>query len=137
MQVMPVYNLILYVFILALQHNKYYIGLTDRPDIDVPEYFCGNANVWTQMHKPERIINITRVDNPFLVDGYTKQYMAQYGLENVRGGSYDSYILTDMERVHLGREFKYYRDLVKEMEQYEINKLSKEICLKKIENMIY
>jgi hypothetical protein len=76
------------IYILKLQENKYYIGKTNNFEKKKKEHFNGYASLWTKKYKPisvEKIINNT---DPFDEDKITLEYMALYGIDNVRGGIY-------------------------------------------------
>lgn len=78
----------LYIYILELIDNKYYIGKTSNPDFRLETHFNIGESVWTIKYKPIKLIElITGCDN-FDEDKYTLKYMEKYGIENVRGGSF-------------------------------------------------
>ena len=76
------------VYILKLQDEKYYVGKTDNLDVRIKQHFDGCGCAWTNKYPPTEVIEkIENCDN-FDEDKITKQYMARYGIENVRGASY-------------------------------------------------
>ena len=78
------------IYILKLKENKYYIGKTNRTVNDrYQEHLDGNGSIWTKKYKPISIIKHIENSSPFDEDRYVKEYMAIYGIENVRGGSYN------------------------------------------------
>lgn len=84
------------IYILKLNDNKYYIGKTNRTVNErYQEHVEGIGSFWTNKYKPisinKEIINCS----PFDEDRYVKEYMSIYGVENVRGGSYNQEVLND------------------------------------------
>lgn len=77
-----------YIYILKLENNKYYIGKTDNPEIRLNSHFNLNGSEWTKKYKPIEIIQIIPNCDNYDEDKYTKIYMDKYGINNVRGGSY-------------------------------------------------
>ena len=78
------------IYILKLNNNKYYVGKTNRTVNDrYQEHLDGNGSIWTKKYKPQSIIKQIENSSPFDEDRYVKEYMAIYGIENVRGGSYN------------------------------------------------
>ena len=78
-----------YIYILKLQHNKYYIGKTSNPYFRIESHFNSHGSEWTKINKPIKLLKLIKGDD-YDEDKYTKMYMDKYGIENVRGGSYTS-----------------------------------------------
>lgn len=76
-----------YIYILQLENNKYYIGKTTNPDVRIDNHFSNNGAAWTKKYKPIKVHKIIPGDD-FDEDKYTLKYMSDYGIDNVRGGSY-------------------------------------------------
>ena len=53
------------------------------------EHIDGVGSFWTKKYKPLYLIKKIENSSPFDEDRYVKEYMAIYGIENVRGGSYN------------------------------------------------
>jgi hypothetical protein len=83
----------LYIYILKLESNKYYIGKTSNPQFRLEEHFDGSASVWTHKYKPVKLIEFIADCDNFDEDKYTLKYMEKYGIDNVRGGSFCEIIL--------------------------------------------
>ena len=83
----------LYIYILELESNKYYIGKTTNPAFRLENHFDGNASVWTNKYKPIKLIEFISDCDSFDEDKYTLKYMEIYGIDNVRGGSFCQIIL--------------------------------------------
>lgn len=83
---------IVYIYILKLKQNKYYIGKTKNPSKRLRDHFdnsgCNSKKVkWLEKYEPIGLISKFKGDN-FDENKLTKVYMAKYGIANVRGGSY-------------------------------------------------
>ncbi len=78
-----------YIYVLKLQHSKYYVGKTSNPYFRIENHFNSEGSVWTKIHKPVKLLEIIEGDD-YDEDKYTKIYMDKYGINNVRGGSYTS-----------------------------------------------
>ena len=94
------------IYILRLQGGKYYIGKSDNPMKRYQEHIDGNGSIWTRKYKPINVITIIENASPFDEDKYTKEYMAKYGIENVRGGTYTSIQLDSIQLETIEREIR-------------------------------
>ena len=83
----------LYIYILELESNKYYIGKTTNPEFRLDKHFDGSASVWTNKYKPIKLIELISNCDNFDEDKYTLKYMEKYGIDNVRGGSFCQIVL--------------------------------------------
>lgn len=92
------------IYILKLQDGKYYIGKSDNPMRRYQEHLNGNGSVWTEKYKPIGIEKIIENASHFDEDRYTKEYMYNYGIENVRGGTYVELELDEFQKETLNRE---------------------------------
>ena len=77
------------IYVLQLENAKYYIGKTSKAVCErYQEHVSGQGSAWTRKYRPvcvlEEYINVSDFDE----DKITKMYMAEYGIENVRGGAY-------------------------------------------------
>jgi hypothetical protein len=91
-----------FIYILKLENNKYYIGKTSNPDIRINKHFdmSSYGSLWTKRNKPISVEKIIPDCDDYDEDKYTRMYMDKYGIENVRGGSFCKEILDeDMVRV--------------------------------------
>ena len=87
----------MFIYILRLINNKYYVGKTTDPEYRLVSHFSSEGSVWTKKYKPIECIEIFEGDD-FDEDKYTIKYMAQYGLRNVRGGSFSEMRLSEDNR---------------------------------------
>jgi hypothetical protein len=89
----------LFIYVLQLQNDKYYIGKTLNPHFRFETHFTNNGSEWTKLHKPIKILELIPNCDNYDEDKYTYKYMDKYGIDNVRGGSYTSPIL-DKETIN-------------------------------------
>tara|TARA_R100000655_G_scaffold108961_2_gene162154 strand:+ start:193 stop:534 length:342 start_codon:yes stop_codon:yes gene_type:complete len=75
------------VYVLKLEHNKYYVGSTDHLNNRLFQHYNNEGSLWTKKYKPLRICGI-RIGNRELESQVVIDMMAKYGVENVRGGGY-------------------------------------------------
>jgi predicted GIY-YIG superfamily endonuclease len=87
------------IYVLALEGGRFYIGVTENVVKTFQEHLNGSVNCpWTQKHKPLRIEEVLRSGNQ---DGIVKKYMRMYGINYVRGGSYQEDEISEKEQAHL------------------------------------
>ena len=91
----------LFIYIIQLQNDKYYIGKTVNPHFRIEAHFTNNGTEWTKLHKPIKILELIPNCDDYDEDKYTYKYMDKYGIDNVRGGSYTSLILDDKTKNQL------------------------------------
>ena len=89
----------LFIYVIHLQNDKYYIGKTVNPHFRIETHFTNNGAEWTKLHKPIKILELIPNCDDYDEDKYTYKYMDKYGIDNVRGGSYTSPIL-DKETIN-------------------------------------
>jgi hypothetical protein len=83
----------LYIYVLQLQDDKYYVGKTMNPHFRFDNHFTNNGTEWTRLHKPLKILELIPNCDDYDEEKYTYKYMDKYGIDNVRGGSYSSVVL--------------------------------------------
>ena len=91
----------LFIYVIQLQNDKYYIGKTVNPHFRIEAHFTNNGTEWTKLHKPIKILELIPNCDDYDEDKYTYKYMDKYGIDNVRGGSYTSPILDKETRNQL------------------------------------
>ena len=84
-----------FIYILQLELNKYYIGKTNNPDIRLDSHFNSNGSEWTKIYKPIKVYEIMSDCDSYDEDKYTLKYMEKEGIDNVRGGSFSQIELSD------------------------------------------
>jgi hypothetical protein len=77
-----------YIYVLKLQNNKYYVGKTNNPQFRLENHFNSQGAEWTRLHKPVSLEALISNCDDYDEDKYTRMYMDKYGVDNVRGGSY-------------------------------------------------
>jgi hypothetical protein len=77
-----------YIYVLQLEEGKYYIGKTTNPQFRLEQHFNSSGSQWTKKYTPKKVLQIIPNCDNFDEDKYTLQYMEQYGINNVRGGSF-------------------------------------------------
>jgi len=85
----------IFIYILLLEFNKYYIGKTKNPDIRLDYHFNSNGSEWTRIYKPIKVYEIIPNCDSYDEDKYTLKYMEKEGINNVRGGSFSQIELSD------------------------------------------
>lgn len=83
------------VYILKLEQDKYYVGKTQDLDNRLVQHKTGNGSAWTRKYPVIELIDSIENCNAFDEDKYVKMYMDEYGIDNVRGGSYTMIELPD------------------------------------------
>lgn len=76
------------IYVLQLENNKYYVGKSNNPLKRLTDHINSNGSAWTNKYKPLDVIEVIPNCDPFDEDKYTIKYMEQYGINNVRGGSF-------------------------------------------------
>lgn len=92
------------IYVLKLKNNKIYVGQSNNVNQRIKQHERGEGSVWTQKHKPVEVVEVRKNVSAFDEDKITKEYMAKYGVENVRGGSYSQVRLTDEQEEIVTRE---------------------------------
>jgi len=77
-----------YIYVLKLQQNKYYIGKTNNPQYRIEDHVNSQGSSWTVKYPPTNIHQIIPDCDEFDEDKYTIKYMKEKGIDNVRGGSF-------------------------------------------------
>ena len=85
----------LYIYVLQLQNDKYYVGKTINPHSRIETHFTNNGSEWTKLHKPIKLVELIPNCDHYDEDKYTYKYMDKFGIDNVRGGSYSTPVLDD------------------------------------------
>lgn len=80
----------MFIYILELENKKYYVGKTSDPKMRLVQHVSGTGSVWTNLYPPISILDIIPMSSSFDEDKYTISCMAEYGIDNVRGGSFVS-----------------------------------------------
>ena len=84
-----------YIYVLKLKSNKYYVGKTDNPNFRLNDHFKSNGSEWTKKYKPITIHEIRPDCNSKDETIITQEYMEKYGIDNVRGGPWCKIDITE------------------------------------------
>ena len=95
------------IYLLTLEQGKYYVGRTIDPKKRYEEHLSGNlGSRWTSVYKPLRMKILQKNADVFDEDKYVKIAMTSKGIDNVRGGSYSSFVLSERVLAQLYNEIK-------------------------------
>ncbi|VBB17722.1 hypothetical protein YASMINEVIRUS_185 [Yasminevirus sp. GU-2018] len=89
------------IYVLELEHNKYYVGRTKSLLTRLADHMAGTGkgSLWTQKYKPVELLDIFP-DREFEEDRVTLKLMKEKGVDNVRGGSFCNFELSQ-EELHI------------------------------------
>ncbi len=82
-----------FIYILQLENNKYYVGKTNNPQFRLDQHFNLTGSVWTTKYKPITVLELIKDCDEYDEDKYTRKYMDKFGVDNVRGGSFCEEVL--------------------------------------------
>ena len=82
-----------YIYVLQLTEGFYYVGKTQNVEIRYQQHRSGNGALWTRLHAPIRLVESYKTISMFEEDRKTKEVMAKYGINKVRGGTYTTEVL--------------------------------------------
>lgn len=99
------------IYVLRLEGNRFYIGKTDNVQQRLQQHMQGQGSNWTRKYKPLSLEKTIKNASPFEEDKVTKEYMAKYGVDKVRGGSYVQMDLSHEQTASLERELRGAKDL--------------------------
>lgn len=87
------------IFIISCKSNKYYICSIDNDIINVLRYFKELDNEWTKKYIPIDVYNVLGNENN--IDDVVAEYMLNFGIQNVRGGSFVTNNLTQEQTIDI------------------------------------
>ena len=99
------------IYILKLDQDKYYVGKSKNVAQRYQEHLQGQGSTWTRKYKPVQLDTVIENASPFDEDKQVKIYMAKYGIENVRGGTYVADVLSLEQEAALKAEIASSSDL--------------------------
>jgi hypothetical protein len=94
------------IYILQLNENKYYVGKTNFPHFRLCQHFSGEGSCWTNKYNPIKVLELIKDCDDYDEDKYVKITMGKYGIDNVRGGSYNQIELSEVQIQLLQKELK-------------------------------
>jgi predicted GIY-YIG superfamily endonuclease len=92
------------IYVLRLEGGNFYVGKSNNVMLRYQEHLSGGGSDWTRKHKPVALDKTFDNVSPFEEDKITKEYMAKYGIDKVRGGAYVTAVLSDFQRDALNME---------------------------------
>ena len=92
------------IYILELHAGYYYIGKTSNIITRYQQHLNGEGSAWTKAHPPVSLVRTMEGMSAFDEDKVTKEYMAKYGIDRVRGGSYVEMVIGPAVKQILQRE---------------------------------
>lgn len=109
------------IYCLKLESNKYFLHVSEcgcsqnnKSDEDI----LLNAEIYysyLQKYKPISIIKKIKIENIIEVDSHVKQYMMEYGIDNVRGGSYSEEKICDSNVSHELQHYNRHHDKTRDL----------------------
>lgn len=96
-----------YIYVLSLSEGKYYVGKTKNLSTRLEFHMKGLGSAWTIKYKPISVVEEFLCKSIFDEDKTTKEYMAKYGIDNVRGGAYTQIVLPEFDKILLQKEINH------------------------------
>ena len=93
-----------FIYVLQLKENKWYIGKTETSEFRIDTHFDSGGSEFTKKYPPQEIYQIIPECDKYNEDRYVKKYMDKYGIDNVRGGTYSRLKLTNEEKQFIQKE---------------------------------
>ena len=92
-----------HVYVLRLEDNCWYVGSSSDWKKRVQAHTRGEGAEWTRLHKPIECVS-HKPGNSLAEESKTLELMSEKGVENVRGGSYASVVLSTSQVENLRRQ---------------------------------
>lgn len=91
--------MVYHLYVLLLEGDNYYVGITRNPNRRFGEHFSGNGSKWSKLHSPISVISREEVLDEDIAKVHerilTLKYMKEYGINKVRGAGYPQVILPE------------------------------------------
>lgn len=102
----------IFIIIFKLEQEKWYIHKSDK--YTNVSQFNINTSEFTTKYKPIDLEDIIYPDecDKYDIDKYVKKYMDIYGIDNVRGGTYNKLELTSEEKHFIQKELWNINDIM-------------------------
>ena len=99
------------IYVIRLEGGRYYVGKSDNVHKRYQQHLNGSGSAWTKKYKPISLEKTIQNVSSFEEDKVTKEYMAKYGIDKVRGGSYVEIELSEFHTEALKMEIWAAKDL--------------------------
>lgn len=99
------------IYVLKLESGFYYVGKSENVQKRFEQHLAGIGSAFTKRYKPLCIDQVFENVSPFYEDAIVKKYMAKYGINKVRGGSYSLEVLDESQIHFLRKEIWSAKDL--------------------------
>lgn len=99
------------IYVLQCEGGRYYVGKSDNVINRYQQHVNGSGSAWTRKYKPITLVKTIENVSSFEEDKVTKEYMATYGIDKVRGGSYVELELSEFHTDALNMEIWAAKDL--------------------------
>lgn len=77
-----------YIYVLKLRQGKWYVGRSADPMNRFLEHLDAAGSAWTRRYPVVQVHEVRPMTAFLEEDHVTEEYMAEYDVEHVRGGSY-------------------------------------------------
>jgi len=101
----------LYIYILKCEDDKYYVGKTCKISERIEDHLFGEGSSWTKRYKPITVEDIKINCDKYDEDKFVLIYMEKYGIDNVRGGTYSSIELSEIQKEYIQKQITAANDL--------------------------
>jgi predicted GIY-YIG superfamily endonuclease len=86
-----------YIYVLLLQKQKYYIGKTTDLQYRIETHYKLGGAAFTKRYRPVKVLKQIPNCSDHDEQRITQEYMAKYGIQNVRGGPWTQILLSDAQ----------------------------------------
>jgi len=76
------------IYVLALENDRYYVGITMNLNQRLAQHWQGQGSLWTKKFKPQFVLSVKYPATSQDEKEVTLQMMRIYGWENVRGSGW-------------------------------------------------
>ena len=94
------------VYVLELQDGSLYVGRSDNVPRRVHQHASGQGALFTRERGMHRVLHVRHGVHPSEEQAVTCELMRQYGVGNVRGGSYSQRVLSEATEERLQRSVR-------------------------------